>query len=274
MVKKLYKYEFKAWLRVIPFFWIAMLAIAAAARIIQFFEPDELSVYYTIIFGSSMLACSLAALVVFATNTVFGVYRFYRNLFSGEGYLSFTLPVTVGQHLWVKLSTLVCFEFAAGLVVLLAGAILTSGEVLVEICKAAAYLIQKIPELPGKTEYHLLGYIAELMVTFIGSFFLSALMYYSCVCIGQLFRKVRILAAVGVYFAYQTIMQVVSTGLYLAFMALVISGAMEKVFEFIEKHPFATAHGFFIGICLLVWLAAGVFWVVCKRILSKRLNLE
>jgi len=74
MVKKLYKHEFKAWLRVVPLFWLAMLGIAAAGRFVQVFEDD--SVYYKLIFGSSMVICGLTAVVQLLAPTVFGVYRF------------------------------------------------------------------------------------------------------------------------------------------------------------------------------------------------------
>ena len=41
------------------------------------------------------------------------VVRFYQNLISDEGYLSFTLPVTAAQHIAAKLAAGILFAWAA-----------------------------------------------------------------------------------------------------------------------------------------------------------------
>ena len=142
MVKKLFKHEFKAWLRVLPLFWLAMVGVAAAGRIVQFFETE--SIYYYLVFGSAMLAFGVAAFVLLFAPTVFDVFRFYRNLFTGEGYLSFTLPVSPAQHLFVKMVTAGCFQLLTMAVVLLSGLVLMAGDVLTEVLKAAAYLWKQL----------------------------------------------------------------------------------------------------------------------------------
>jgi hypothetical protein len=53
MVKKLYKHEFAAWLRVIVFFWAATLLTAGINRIVQIFEND--SIIYKILLVSGFL---------------------------------------------------------------------------------------------------------------------------------------------------------------------------------------------------------------------------
>ena len=103
MVKKLYKHEFPAWLRVLPIFFGVTLLTAAFHRVLQIFEVN--SIYYDIVNVSAIVLYAVSVLVCLAAPTVFGIVRFYKNLFTGEGYLSFTLPVTAAQHIWVKTLT-------------------------------------------------------------------------------------------------------------------------------------------------------------------------
>lgn len=273
MVKKLWKHEFKAWLRVVPFFWLAMVGIATAGRIVQFFETD--SVYYRLLFGSAIVTFVVAAVVVLLAPTVFGVYRFYRNLFTGEGYLSFILPVTVGQHLWVKVTTAVCFSLGSALVLLLSGMLLISGEVLTEVWKAASYLWREVASLlPGKVVAHLVGYLVEGLLILIVGLFGGHLMYQSCVCIGQLANKNRVLLAVGAYFGYQLISQILSTVVTLGITMMGMTGALDGVVVFIEDHPFGFFHILMCGSLVFSLLLTGLFWWICYRIMRKRLNLE
>ena len=52
MVKKLYKHEFLAWLRVIVIVWGIALLTAGFNRVLQIFEND--SIYYGILLGSGI----------------------------------------------------------------------------------------------------------------------------------------------------------------------------------------------------------------------------
>lgn len=273
MVKTLFKHEFKAWLRVLPIFWLAMLGVAVAGRIVQFFETD--SIYYKLIFGSAMVVCGLATIVLLLTPTVFGVYRFYRNLFTGEGYLSFTLPVTPAQHLWVKVATAACFDVLSLVVLMLSGMVLTCGEVLVEVWKASGYLWKRIVEnIPKDLAGHLIGYAFEYLVIILVGLFGGHLLYQSCICIGQLARKNRVLLAVGVYFGYQLVAQILSTIMSVIIMVMGEAGAFDKLLEWVAKHPYASGHMIFIGLAVFTLALAALFWWICHRIMSKRLNLE
>ena len=270
MVRKLYKHEFAAWLRVLPFFWVAMLGVAVAGRFVQIFENIG-SAYYWILFASSLLTAFLAAMALLAAPTVFGIFRFYRNLFTGEGYLSFTLPVTPGQHLLVKITTAVCFDLASVAVLLVSACILTCGDMLTELLKAGFYLLRQIPQ---DMILHVVGYCVQYIIWILLGCLCNHLMYYSCICIGQLLRKNRILGSVGVYFGYQLIGQVFSTGVSLLFTLFGIVGILDKLVEIIEKYPNATMH-ITLGIGGVMTLAlAVIFWLVCHIIIRKRLNLE
>ena len=117
MVKKLFKHEFLAWLRIMGILWAVMLTVAAANRIFQCFENDSNA--YIVVFVLSVVAFVLTLTVCMSICEIFGVVRFYKNLFTGEGYLSFTLPVTTSAHIWVKALTFAVMMLLTLLVALL-----------------------------------------------------------------------------------------------------------------------------------------------------------
>lgn len=269
MVKKLWKHEYLAWLRVLPLIYGITLVIAAMLRLVILFEND--SVYYNIVLFSAVAMFFIGLIVTIAAPTVFGIQRFYKNLFTGEGYLTHTLPVTPAAHLWVKALTTVSFDIASVLICLFAGMIATAGEVFSEVCKAAAYLLGYIPQdMVG----HLSGWAAEYILLIVVAMLGSHLFYYLCICIGQLFRKNRVLAAVGVYFGFYVASQILGTVLMVVFVILGEAGVWDNILELVDQHPKASLHIFLGGVVVLSALAALAEYGICHRIIRKKLNLE
>lgn len=269
MVKKLFKHEYLAWLRLLPLIYGITLVVAAMLRLLMVFETD--SVYYDIVLFSAAFMYVVAVMVTLATPTVYGILRFYKNLFSGEGYLTHTLPVTPAAHIWVKLLTALSFTVASGLVCLLSGMIVTSGELFSEICKAISYLLGNIP--PDAIP-HLSGWLAESILLSLLSILNVHLLYSLCICLGQRARKNRVLAAVGVYFGFYMVSQILSTVMMVVITILGESGALDKLLTWIESDPVTFIHLLLIGLCLLVILVNIVYYLVCHWTIRKKLNLE
>lgn len=269
MVKKLFKHEYLAWLRVLPLIYGIALVIAAMLRLLIAFETD--SIYYNIVLFFAVLMFGASLLVTMAAPTVFGILRFYKNLFTGEGYLTHTLPVTPAAQMWVKLLAAVSFDLASLLIVLLAGIIAASGELFTEICNAIAYLFEMIPEdMAG----HLAGWGAEFALLTLALLLTNYLMFYLCICIGQLVRKNRVLAAVGVYFGLYVISQIISTIMTVVFAILGESGALDNLLLQIGEHPIASSHIFLCCTTGLTMLLGIAYYLICHRIIRKKLNLE
>ena len=273
MVRKLFKHELKAYLHVMLFVWLGMLGVSVFSRIVQFFEQD--STVYNIVFVSSIVVYVIGLAVCFAFPFVFAIVRFYKNLFTGEGYLSFTLPVTPFQHIWVKVATATLIQVATVVVMLLSGAVLSAGEVLIEIFKACGYILNLIHiELP-ELSVHLLLYIFELILMFMVANASSLLLYYTCICIGQLSKKNRILTAVGVYFGYYFVCQILQT------IAIVIftlvrdwSWLTEPLVKLVDQHPYLFVHLLLLSVSLVTAGLGAIYFVITHTIMRKKLNLE
>lgn len=265
MVRKLFKHEFASYWRVLLPAWIALMGVAVFGRLVQFLESE--STVYSIVSGSSILFYVIAIVVALAFPFVYAIIRFYRNLFSGEGYLTFTLPVTPAQHIWVKVLTAVALQLASLVIVLLSAMVMTAGELLVELWKAAFYLLGRAHLYLGQ---HLTWFLIELALWLPLSLIASSLFYDTCITIGQLFRKNRVLAAVGVYFAFYVVEQIIGT--FAVLIAAFIN--WDSLLTFVNENIYLCAH---LGAWLLIFFTVGIgmaLYVVTHSIIRKRLNLE
>ena len=273
MVKKLLKHELVSYMRILLPIDAILLIIAAVARIIQFFESD--TVTYGIVFGSSMFALFMGIMACIFMAVIVAVIRFYKNFFTAEGYLTFTLPITPAQHITVKLLGAIIFQLIAIFTVLIALIIVSAGEVLAEVIKAAMYLIsQFFSDVPAEIATHFVFYGIELLILTAMSVIFTMLVYYCCISIGQMARKNRIFMAVLAYFGYYLITQVLSTILMVVFTILELAGALEWVSTFFSNHAFAAIHIILCtGIAVWTGLSALLFFI-SKKIITKKLNLE
>lgn len=277
MVKKLFKHEFAYYMRsMLPIYGI-LLAIAAVSRIIQFFETDN-SVYNTVN-TLSIITFVVAIIAVFAMTMVFTITRYYRNLFTSEGYLSFTLPVTPTQHILTKMTSAVLVHLVSIVAAILAVCIITAGDVLIEIGNAVRYIIDLIPErlafsfketTAAQWQVNIWLFVFEFILLVIAAYIYQMLLFYGCITVGQMFHKNRILAAVGVYFGYYMVTQVIST------IALIISQHLpwEDLSLIFMDAPIGCIHSLLIGYTLLNLLIATGLFFVSRFIVHRRLNLE
>lgn len=265
MVKKLFKHEMHAlWRLMIPI-WCVLGGVSVLGRLIQLFEQDTIA--YSIISGSAFFFYAVLLIACMVCPFVFAVTRFYRNLFTGEGYLSFTLPVTAGQHIAVKLIAAVITQLVAIAAAALSVIIVTFGDLTVEIGKALWYLFKYFTRNWGA---HLPLYLLEGFVGVLLLLVSEILLYYTCICIGQISKKNRVLTAVGAYFGIYAVKQVLGTILLLIGAEIDWTPLGIWVFE----HPFATGHIVLCGGIVLVALIGGLYFFVSHRIISRRLNLE
>lgn len=111
MLGKLIKHEFRATGRLMAPLFGALLLLAVFSRVTnQILQqvPNPTRVLYIV---SVLLAIVyvLAGLGVMVFSTVLMIKRFHQNFLTDEGYLMFTLPVSVHSLLWSKLITAALF---------------------------------------------------------------------------------------------------------------------------------------------------------------------
>ena len=271
MVKKLYKYEFASLARILLPINLTVVAISALGRILMAFESD--SIAYRMLRGSFIFAIIASFIVSAILTTILCIVRFYKNLFGAEGYLSHTLPVSPGQHIFVKLTTAVLFYFLNTISILGALAILTSGEFLVEILHAMAYLLDQFLIL---LPVHGVAYLIEIAILEVVTILYGMLLYYVCIAIGQRSKKNRILKAVAAYYLYYLITQTLATAVIIIVTMLGIAEIInfEMIYTWIADHSYLTVHlSLWFNILLYATLSV-VGFSFTKNTLKYKLNLE
>ena len=266
MVKKLIKYDFLAFAKVMLPIEIVLLGVAAIYRIVSLFETR--STAYEIFNVSTIIILCITVATAFIMTFIYSIVRFYKNLYTAEGYLSFTLPVTPAAHVASKLIVSLIFDAVTVVCAFAAFGIATAGEVFVEVIKAGAFLYGKAAEEIGG---QLAAYVVEFIVTVIISAATAHLLTFMCVTLGQTARRHKILAAVGIYFAIYVAKQIlgtifISTGVTTAFF--------DDIGRFISQSPRLSVHLFFAVACIVEAALGVIYFAVTKSMMKKKLNLE
>ncbi len=271
MVKKLFKHEFIYYFRTFALFLPIVLVIGVMARVFRLFENSDSALVDIAIFSSaSMLVVACFSLIMLSV--VVAVVRFYKNMYSAEGYLTFTLPVNNAQHIFVKLLTAICCQAICLLTVIIATTIALSGEPLSDLAQILSIGFAEFYEELGMANF--IAFIFDIIVITLLSVVGNMLLYYACITVGQTAKKNRILMAVGAYFIYYIATQIISTVIVMVITVFGMTGAFDGIVNWLDNHITVAMH-LALGTSIVIYAAMAVaFWYVTQWIMTKKLNLE
>lgn len=270
MVKKLLKHEFTYYLRTLGLFLPIVLVVGAMARVFRLFDDSNVAIKIAIFSSSAMLFVSCAALLILST--VVSIVRFYKNMYSAEGYLTLTLPVTNAEHIFVKLLVAMVCQAVCLLTVIAAVLIALWSKDLINAFHSAVSIADGSFTLFGAANS--IGFIVEMILLFILSAASNMLLYYACITVGQTAKKNRILKAIGAYFVYYVATQILSTAVTIIITVLGLSNALDGIILWIDSHVAATIHIYQCSAIVLYAALAAGFWLVTQYIMTEKLNLE
>ena len=153
------KYEIRSVARIvlpmlIVFLCAAMIMSAGFmldGRLFHFTEEAEdgttvLAVLFTI--AEALLGMGLVFLMIAINLAVYVliIYRFYVSFFTDEGYLTFTLPVTIDCHLMIKIVSMFLWNIVS-LVVTALGGLIILGGIAVGYTEEFKLIFSEFPEL-------------------------------------------------------------------------------------------------------------------------------
>lgn len=205
----LLKNDFLASARVISLFYIAELLILAVFAIGAFFNKQggDHSEFVTKLITASNVCLVLAILVAFLMIFVtffFVVYDFNKSLFSPQGYLSFTLPVSSNQLLGSKLIVYGGWMVLSYVIFLLTTMYLISyGETYIigeEKVDTLEMMLVQFMDFPSKSQivaygiYFILQFFA-MMLTFVTVIYFSISLSHI-----RVFQKHSLIFAVIIFF--------------------------------------------------------------------------
>ena len=253
---KLLKYEWKACARACLPLYGAIILVALINHLLYSEAVPEL------LFGIPAAIMSMLYVVIFAAvfvaTAVILVQRFYKSLLGGEGYLMFTLPVSVTQHIFSKAIIAVAMCFLSCLVAFLSILLLSHG------INPATFSFFDPAAVP---------YVLEGLLWLVLCAFAAVLFIYLCIALGHLAKKHRLLMAFVWYFVLSTAVQVI--GLFVMTASVEkTAAASHTVLAFLDGMGAAGVHVIMLTLCLVSAAAAAVCFAGTRYILTHKLNLE
>ena len=230
MFSKLLKHEWKANWRLLSILSLAVIIAAVVGTIslrVMVNYGDRLSesnsfLNLLLLPLGLLVFVSFLALVVYAAAVLFVLlFRFYKNKFTDEGYLTFTLPVTNHQiFLSSAVNMLIWSVISVVLVILLFVVMIligtsTSGFINMELIRELRSLKLILPEM-AEAYSEILGdsYGILTLISILISPVYNVVLAMTCITLGAVVaKKHKILAAIGIYYGANTVLGILSSAI-------------------------------------------------------------
>lgn len=279
MVKKLLKYEFKSVSKILVPLLLVVFALAILLSVMlninirRISESETGGNLFMVATGVFMFFAAIAIIASSVVLVVMLLHRYYKNFFSDEAYLTFTLPVKTHELLLTKyISGFVWM--AAGTIVMVVSVLLIatvgtaqSGEIINRsVFSGIGELYALVSDNVGAANTVIL--IIEYTLLIIVKAIYNLSLYYLSITVGSIIaKKHKIFASIGMYFGISAILSIFTSqfGVFSIFGLSNIQTSDDIVSFF--KTSF--------WICLIIYLAIAVgLYFFNHYLLSKKLNLE
>ena len=295
MLGKLMKYDMKYMARILPWLYVGGLAFSALMTAFILVIKDATLLFLGIYASYFMFIIAVEAISV--CSSVFMMVRIYKNMFSDEGYLTFTLPVKNGDVLNSKIFTGAIWTFISGTVavVMIAMPIAAASYKLPKMSADGmgfGLLIESIIRqfrvgLAGN-EAKLIIFILLVIALIAVSAFFAPAFYSFCCAITHKIKKARAFASVGIFIGVSY-----GIGLVMSIITVIVEIFGEYVFDspgvntvtptalIYDTSELSAYFGSRLNIMTVELLIVGtvmmtitvVSWIVSNRIVNKKLNL-
>lgn len=277
MLTKLLKYEYRATAIYFLPIYAAILVVSVMTYGLRILR-ESLHDYSSALIAQGLFTfSSIYALLAFGlavTTFVVIIIRFYKNLLGNEGYLMFTLPVSVEQNILAKLIPAMTWFLGScvlGVLTILPVFFGGYGESLRFFFGTSHLPISETPKFITFLILLAVGVVSGLALTF--------LFYYFCMIVGQTFNSHKFLAAAGTFLLLQLIFQVLGIAAFFWLIHLLEILDYSALGKFLGLIPITDANMdwiflIFLGIAdvFSVLVTVGVFFLD-SAILRKKLNL-
>ncbi len=272
MLGKLIKHEIRATSRIFLPLYGALLVLTIFTKLVMaigapdfFSEAASNNKVAEIVLGISFTLYFVLVVAICVMTLVMIIQRFYKNLFTDEGYLMFSLPVKTWELVMSKLIVGMIWSAVCAVMIFLTFFIFSLGNFsMLELTQAirSAYSMFYL-----QTGMELSFFIVEMIIFFLIQTIASILMIYVSIAIGQLFNQHRIVAAFGAYIAISIALQIIMS----IFMAVFAIGNL----EILNGSEAVTTINWLINGSTVLNVVLGIgFYYATQTIMKKRLNLE
>lgn len=278
MLGKLIKYEFKATGRTMLPLIAAVLVLAALSGMSVILLDRETSygilqaifVLILIAFFACIFALGVMALVMM-------IERFYKNLLGSEGYLMFTLPVSVDALVWSKLIvSFIWFLVTAAvsvLAVLILMAISASHAFTID---EFSFIWQRICEIAGSIGAgNITGFVVEVIAALFLYSVSTCLHFYFAMAIGQSFANHKVMWSIIFYFVISVAVFALTGFAGTVANDIGIFDALNAAAESmrVRSDPIPIMHVLLTANAIIAALLSVLYYFPTAALLKKKLNL-
>ena len=282
MLGKLIKNEFKAVNRLMIPLHLGLIAVTIIGRfyvqLTIFSNPARTlimseNIWFAILNGTLIAFYIMALLAVFLITAIYlEILRFRKNLFTDEGYLMHTLPVTAAEHIWSKLIVCVIWTIIDSVLVPLSVfGLFVNMELLRDLPEGLSVLFSSFPEAFGVSAG--VG-IPLYLLLFLADSVSGILIIYMCIAVGHSFHSHKILSSVGIYVGITTISSIAGM-IFSGITGMISMGSMSLVtaseVTFSSPMTFWMSWTFNMVYCIVMGIAS---FLLTNYFMKKKLNLE
>ena len=268
MLKKLFRYDMKALSRTLLPLSLATLACGVLLLLSQLamrFTPETgiLSILMPLLFGMLIFFGSVAAILLPVVGEFFILHRYYKNLFTDEGYLTFVLPATMDEQLASKILSGFLWSFLSSITTV--AALLIGFFIPTLWSDGSGLMIVRSLIAAFTAEISTVSLLILLIVSAIVSLLTQLILFYVSITLGSLLMsKHKIVGSVLFYFVTNTVSNI-------------FSSIFATIFVFLSAFTLSEAFMLLMSLAAsivinLVLAVAGYFFIL--HLLKKRLNLE
>lgn len=271
MLIKLLKHEFRATGRIMLPMYLVLLVTAVGSNFASRGIWDSGFALLELLSVLIVMAFGIAVFGVFVMAFLLMIQRFYKNLLQDEGYLMFTLPVSVHQHIWTKLIVSAVWFVLTFLAVILASFVVAYDvgfwggflEFIGELFRGLQLL--KISEALNGTVI-----LAELAIEVFLGLMAFSLQFYAALAAGHSRPNHKMLWSVVLFFVFQFVIQMGGGSLLIG---------LDR-FDFLRysyswnPSPVAAIHAGMLIVIAGTVVYGAIFYAVTTFFLKRHLNLE
>lgn len=277
MLKKLFRQEWKSF-SLAPM--VTMIILAAITLILtgsfmtSFWKQNN--IFLELFASLTVLAYAFSLAALSFCVTLCTAVRFYKNLFTDEGYLMFTLPVKTSDLLLSKtlvsvLWKLISFFFTLLSILLVAtvGISRLDDKGIIRFFQEFFNLFrQALSKLQDSLMIPVPLFFFWLILLSAGSLFFSTLFIYTCICLGQLWNSHKIGGAIAAYFGLRFVFR-----LFRQILTIPLSELLSSIYDVESITAGTWLLTMFLSLLVMGGLCAALY-CICSYIMSRKLNLD
>ncbi|MCM1160778.1 MAG: hypothetical protein NC412_06100 [Roseburia sp.] len=271
MLKKLFAHEWKDSWKLVTLFNVIVVVFTIIGIFAlsngNWIQAVEKNSWYASIYVSYFLLYYFAILALGFATTLYFLMRFYKNLYTDQGYLMHTLPVTSHQLIVSKAFVMYIWQVISGCVMIVSILLLVNSLVLgageENIFKLVASL--DFSDL-NVTFLDVLCGLAILLIL-IGAQIFSIMFGYLAISLGQLSKNHKIIASIGIYVGMQTALQMLLNMIQLGFNLAVVNVDLYDVSE-------SLVFAILLLVAIIIFAADAGMYMGSNHIMKNKLNLE